>query len=412
MSVSSDSTTSKITEVETGQSNFSAVVNIILTGIGVGMLGLPGAIAQAGYVLGFILLLACGLEGLLDTHLLRKCMNSCTRNYEDIGRDAFGYPGMMAVTVALNVALVGTGCLLMLLLGQNSVLLAPQISQTYWILIWTAVMLPLACLRTMKQVGYFSGTVGVAAVFVVLITIVIAGVQERVQTTTSVPYRAAPISVVGLGTTFSTLTFSYAVTSTTTTILQDMKHPEAQSKVLLIAFICLILLFLAASLGGYIGWGQELLHFDTIINAMAPVPGNNSAVATTCIVGILIVCATHYVVMMNPSCRIFEEWVGIKSNQIFRSVLLRSCLVAVTVLVAIFVPSFSALINLLGSICFSLIHNIYPSVFYLRLSSMKGEKIFGSPKWIATTLFLCVLMLISIIGSGFGVLAAIKELCA
>ncbi|KAF4744016.1 hypothetical protein FOZ63_019459, partial [Perkinsus olseni] len=94
MSISSES--SKVSVAETGQSNFSAVVNIILTGIGVGMLGLPGAIAQAGYVLGFILLLACGAEGLLDTHLLRKCMSSNTRNYEDIGRDAFGVPAYAA----------------------------------------------------------------------------------------------------------------------------------------------------------------------------------------------------------------------------------------------------------------------------------------------------------------------------
>mmetsp|Transcript_2653 Transcript_2653/g.2350 ORF Transcript_2653/g.2350 Transcript_2653/m.2350 type:complete len:83 (-) Transcript_2653:104-352(-) len=71
--------------------------------------------------------------------------------------------------------------------------------------------------------------------------------------------------------------------------------------------------------------------------------------------------------MLNPVSRIVEIALRIKEEQIVRSCLARSSLVIFTAVVAITVPNFQGLVGLLGSVCYSLIHNIYPSVFYIRL---------------------------------------------
>mmetsp|Transcript_17611 Transcript_17611/g.14986 ORF Transcript_17611/g.14986 Transcript_17611/m.14986 type:complete len:127 (-) Transcript_17611:131-511(-) len=64
---------------------------------------------------------------------------------------------------------------------------------------------------------------------------------------------------------------------------------------------------------------------------------------------------------------ILEHAFNVKEGQFVKSCAIRSTLVAFTVIVAIFVPNFQGLIGLLGSVCFSLIHNFYPSIFYIRL---------------------------------------------
>ncbi|KAF4675316.1 hypothetical protein FOL47_007933 [Perkinsus chesapeaki] len=398
-------------KIEAGkQTSRSAVTNMLLTGVGVGMLSIPRAVAEAGYVFGFVLLILCGALGILYIQLLRLCMTSETHNYEDIGRAAFGRIGMISVTVALNAALIGTSCLLMLLLGSNSVKLAPQIDQRYWILIWGGIMLPFSWLRTMKHVGYVSGTVGVAAVFVLLVSIVVGGIFKAINRDSSATYDPTPASFVGLGITFASMTFGYAVSCTSTTILHDMKYPEQRSRVINISMSILIVLYFFIAAAGYAGWGHELLTFDTVIDAMSPTGHKLSVIAYIAIFSILVVCATHYVVLMNPSFRIVEKALRIEDKNILWSILVRTIMVGFTILVPILIPSFQGLVGLLGSVCFSLIHNFYPTIFWLRISYLRGERLDGSAERMAVVGGLGALLVISAIGSCFGVYRSIMVL--
>ncbi|KAF4675318.1 hypothetical protein FOL47_007935 [Perkinsus chesapeaki] len=253
-----------------GQSNMSAVANIALTGIGVGMLSLPRAIAQAGYAFGFILMVFSAVVGILYTQLLRACMKPETRSYEDIGMDVFGRWGLFAVTFGVNGALIGTCCLLMLLLGQNSYKLYPAIPQPYWILIWTCILLPLSWLPNMKHIGYISGTVGVSSVICLLLVLIYAGFARALnpEIHDDISHDPYPVTAIGLGMSFASMTLAFAVTCASTTVLHDMKYPQARRRVVYWGLCIIAIVYFLVSLSGYIGWGNSLLKFQNIIDAV------------------------------------------------------------------------------------------------------------------------------------------------
>ncbi|EER17545.1 Vesicular inhibitory amino acid transporter, putative [Perkinsus marinus ATCC 50983] len=398
-------------EPPAGQSNASAVANLVLTGIGVGMLSLPGAIAQAGYAFGFALLIFSGIVGMLYTQLLRACMKPGTRNYEDIGMDAFGRWGVAAVAFGVNGALLGTCCVLMLLLGQNSFKLYNGIAQEFWVLIWAGILLPISWLRTMKHVGYISGTVGVASVIILTLSIIYAGFARVAEDSGhhDVVYEPYPSGVMGLGISFASMTFAFAVTCTSTTVLHDMKDASAHRCVVYWGVSLVGAVYFIVSVSGYIGWGSSLTKFGNFIDAVAGSTRTYGPTAYLCICSIIVICVTHYAVLLNPVSRIVEVALRTEEHQIVKSCVLRSSLVAFTVLIAIFVPKFQGLVGLLGSVCFSLIHNFFPSIFYIRLVLLRQPKE-RSRQVIMKITGLGVLLVISFIGSVCGIYDAILAL--
>ncbi|KAF4696617.1 hypothetical protein FOZ60_016624 [Perkinsus olseni] len=277
-----------------GQSNISAVANITLTGIGVGILSLPRAIAEAGYAFGFALLIFSGIVGMLYTQLLRACMKPDTRSYEDIGMDAFGRWGVAAVAFGVNGALLGTCCLLMLLLGQNSYKLYNGIAQEYWVLIWAGILLPISWLPNMKHIGYISGTVGVASVVVLLLSLIYAGFARVADNNTQhdAVYRPYPPSALGLGMSFASMTLAFAVTCASTTVLHDMKYPAARRCVIYWGVSVIGLVYFLVSLSGYVGWGTSLSKFQNIIDAVTESSATYGPAAYLCIYSVDVYCDT------------------------------------------------------------------------------------------------------------------------
>ncbi|EER09968.1 Vesicular inhibitory amino acid transporter, putative [Perkinsus marinus ATCC 50983] len=395
-----------------GQSNFYAVANIVLTGVGVGMLSLPGAVSRAGYAFGFALLIYSGIVGTLYTQLLRACMKPNTRNYEHIGRDAFGRWGVVAVAFGVNGGLLGSCCLLVVLLGENSFKLYDGIRLECWVLIWVIVLLPISWLRNMKHVGYISGTVGTASVIILMVTIIYAGFVRAADDDAGIDsvYEPYPKSALGLGISFGSMTLAYTVTCASTTVLHDMKDASAHRRVIYWGVGLLGLVYFLVSLSGYIGWGASLSKFHNIIDVITEGRPTYGPEAYLCISSILVLCLTHYAVLLNPVSRIVEEAFRIDEHQLFKSYLARSTLVAFTAITAIFVPNFEGLVGLLGSVCYSLIHNFYPSIFYIRLVLLGEPRECSRWMMMMKIAGLGLLMIISFIGSVCGVYEAIPIL--
>ena len=99
---------------KSGVSNLGAICNILTTAVGVGMLALPNAIAQAGFIPGFVMFSICIGIALLCCKLLQEAMwyameiqsgqdsGKEVRTYEDIGTIAFGTLGRVSVSLALH----------------------------------------------------------------------------------------------------------------------------------------------------------------------------------------------------------------------------------------------------------------------------------------------------------------------
>jgi amino acid permease len=411
---------------EGGVSSFGAVCNILTTAVGVGMLALPNAIAQAGYVPGFIMFVFCVGVALVCCWLLKEAMwmaidmrqtsnpDEPVTTYADIGSVAYGKIGQWSVAFALHSALMGCSCLIALLMGKALNRLIPSVSVWLWIIISCSVMLPFVWLRTMKHLGLVSATFGTASIVALTITVVVAGFMYIgwsdpaywIAGNPTRHYDAVGEKFWGIGTAFGTLTFAFAVTCTLPTILNDMSKKADAAKVIGYGVAATSVVYSLVALCGYLGFGS-LLVVEGVDNIFA-VLEKGTAIATCTDILVLLVCITHYAVMINPSCRAFESLFPPKvSENVIYSCLLRTGLVIVTALVAIFAGKFTALVDLIGSISFALVHMVFPPIFYLKLRTMMGHSVWSTRREKFLTTICIVLVVLACFGGAIGSISSI-----
>jgi amino acid permease len=416
----------KSTNEKTGVSLIGAICNILTTAVGVGMLALPNAIAQAGYVPGFVMLAFCVGVALICCWLLKEAMwlaidirkkqdpSAHVSTYEHVGAVAYGNLGRYAVAFALHSALIGCSCLIALLMGKALHRLAPAIDTWLWIVISCSVMIPFVWLRTMKHIGLVSATFGTPSIVALTITVIVAGFMYVSYSGPATWISGSPVReydpfgyhVWGLGTAFGTLTFAFAVTCTLPTILNDMEKKSQANRVIAYGVGATSLVYSLVAVCGFLGFGSWLVapNVDNIFAVLEP--GTNIATCTDVLV--LLVCITHYAVMINPSCRALESALGPKvSSSLVFGCAVRTGLVVVTALVAIFCGKFSALVDLIGSVSFALVHMVFPPIFYLKLRNMSGHSIYRTKKEKAITIACGILVLLALLGGTIGAISAI-----
>ena len=421
---SGESTNSVKPQVKVGVSNLGAICNILTTAVGVGMLALPNAIAQSGYIIGFTMFVVCMGIAVLCCKLLQKAMwyaidletkGAPVRTYEDIGHAAFGRVGQVGVSLALHSALVGCSCIIALLMGKAAFRLLPAVSQTSWIIISCAVMLPFVWLRTMKHIGFVSATLGTASIVALTITVVVGGFMnigqdgpcEWLPGNPHRSYSPWASSVWGLGTAFGTLTFAFAVTCTLPTILSDMERKQDAAKVIVAGVSATSVVYGTVALCGYIGFGSLLIvkGVEDIFSVLQP----GTMLATCTDVLVLLVCVTHYAVMINPSCRLLESQFVFSKDSLVYGSLVRTVLVVFTALIAIFCGKFTALVDLIGSISFACVHMVFPPLFYIKLRMLSGHSVWATRTDKLVTVACAVLLVLALVGGTIGSVSSIMR---
>ncbi|EER12427.1 10 transmembrane domain, possible aa transporter, putative [Perkinsus marinus ATCC 50983] len=420
---SMDSKTGRNEGKADGTPDFTAIFNVVMTAVGVGMLALSKATSSVGYLPGIILLVVCAAVGWLMVYLLYRCRVMALHlgmefvpAYEEVGEAAFGKVGKIIVAVCLHISLIGTSCVLILLLGQNSYHIYDGISVTWWVIIWTVILLPVNWLKTMREIGYVSSTIGVASIIVSVVGLSVAGFVQAANNEGDVDYEIGvpqPLTIIGAYTTFS---FSYSVTCGTTTVVHDMRNPTHAPKVFLFAFATLVVVYAVVTCAAYLGWGQGLLCYDNVLDAM-----QKDVWGYISFVSIVVLCATHYAVLLHPSCRAIEVLAGLEDGSpraekwgkwptLVATCSLRSLLVVITAIIAITVPNFSLLVDYLSAVTYTLVHLIFPPLFYMRLKYLlsrsfadkelaKSEGNFGSKRSTMISISLIILMLVALLGS-------------
>lgn len=417
---------------QTGVSSVGAVFNILATAVGVGMLALPNAVAKSGYLMGFGMFAFCVAVAVFCCFLLEKAMRLASaqsrldqgpsvRTYEDIGRVAYGKLGAGCVSGALHSALVGCCCLIALLMGKALFRLAPSVSQSVWIVISCAMMLPVVWLRTMKHLAMVTSTLGSASIAGLTLAIVVASIMY--VSSDSGPhwlagnpvreYDAFPSSLWSLGTAFGSLTFAFAVTCTLPTILHDMKQKGDSKKVIIAGLGATSAVYLTVTLAGYLAFGSLLLldGIDDFVSIIEP----KTAMSTCTDVLLLLVCVTHYAVVLNPTCRAAENMLGLSTlkdarKSLIYGSLVRSSLVVFTAIIAIYCGQFAALVDIIGSVSFALVHMVFPPIFYLKLQTMAGRTVFVSRQEKLVTVSSVTMIVLAAIGAVFGCASAITNL--
>ncbi|KAJ4849168.1 hypothetical protein Tsubulata_028908 [Turnera subulata] len=279
---------------------------------GVGLLTTPYAVKEGGW-LSLLILILFAVICCYTGIWLTRCLESASglKTYPDLGQAAFGVYGRIAVSLSCSVGGVGTSILVALCL------------------LWVGVV---------DKVGFHpSGTL--------------------------LDLGNLPVAVGIYG-------FGFSGHSVFPNIYASMKDPSGFPVVLFVSFVFCGFMYAGVAVCGFLMFGESTESQYTL-NMPEEFVASNIAVWTA-----VVNPMTKYALNMTPVALCLEElmpsgWLRTYSA----SLLIRTILVASTLVVALSVPFFGFMMALMGSLLAMLVAVIFPSVCYLKLLGKKSGRL-------------------------------------
>ncbi|KXN74020.1 hypothetical protein CONCODRAFT_77036 [Conidiobolus coronatus NRRL 28638] len=351
-------------------STFGAYFNIVCVVAGTGILGLSYALKQSGWV-GLILFFLVAIMAAYTGKLLIECLyvrpNERLEEFHSIGEEAFGKFGKYFVKIFHYIITLSSGCIYILVAGQNIDMLTKDrgvpLSERHWIIIAGAVsLLPVALLKTMKEVAWASALGTICTVVMVLVIVIgcfmdlsiVQNVQHQVFNGPELPLALA------------TVAFSYGGNVVYPHVEASMARPKQWNKALYSAMLTITTMYLLVAIIGYYVYGTGVL---------SPILYGITQGANT-IVG--LVAVTIHVVMATPVylcsfCLEVETNFKIDTRHMSRirefviRFVFRSATVVILTAIAVFVPYFKILMSLIGAIGNCMVIFIIPLTCHYKL---------------------------------------------
>ncbi|KAF4697086.1 hypothetical protein FOZ60_011760 [Perkinsus olseni] len=392
---------------------FGATANLVMTSIGVGILGLPQVMEQAGWVGGYILLAIAALASLW---MARHLTDACTRyskngeypSYQQLGELTYGRWGRAAVIVSTDIFMLGLCVILLVLFADNTMRMWPVMNQTDWVLVYAGLMVPFVCIRSMKLISWLS-MVGVVSVLATVIVIVIAGFSRLVEYIGTIDYSL--FSFNQLGSAIGTLMTSFGLTAMIPSVMNNMEKPDKVGTSLYGAFAIIFSVYICLTVAGYGGFGNSIAQYGDIVSAISGTTTstlNDQGYAI--IICILILCASHFLALFCPVATDCEKLIPPKAPKITAYVV-RTALVGICAFFATVVPGVTDMISLLGSVCGMPNVMLLPLLFYWKACIIDVEGVHGiyrgRPFKFAGELFIIALSLFTF---GYGLYGSISSM--
>lgn len=336
-------------------------------------------------------------------------------SFQAIGRECFGRVGEITVSVVLYADLLLVCSLLVILVGDGMHELVPSVQRIWWCLIFVGIMMPLAWMPTMKEVAFVSG-LGIAAALVTVIMIIVASSREAVDPVSHHDYDLVPSTPMYATLSFTNFMNAFTVAPVVPTLINDMRSPMRFPRVSVIGFLLVFIIFASIAFAGYAGFGSSLLDYSNVTLAIASGRSTTDWVVLVVQIAIEVVSFCHFLVMFNPVCVGVEsalQHLRGRSVPYWIKMITRSVLIVICFVVAVSVPGFGSLVDLLGATLVMLLQIVFPITFYLVLrrkysrssvSPVKGEgKLLRYAE--ATLMILCLCLAIA--GMVFGTWSAV-----
>jgi len=253
-----------------------------------------------------------------------------------------------------------------------------------WMIIITAALTPLCLLGTPKE---FWG-VAVGALASTIIACVMIMIKEGMDTQNEntcyqgfTPNHPEPKSPLDFGQAFSSIMFAFAGASTFPTIQADMKDRSKFTTAAIYAMLILCAIYLPMSVVGWWFLGDKV--GSSVVDSLCDGPAK-------IMVQILFLC--HLVsalpIVLSPPFQFFEEILNIPSSFSVKRVIFRSSVMTILLIIALSLPNFGAILNLIGATTITLLNFVFPPLFYLllaRKSSQEDQLIIENPENIDST---------------------------
>ncbi|XP_011094890.1 vacuolar amino acid transporter 1 [Sesamum indicum] len=353
-----------------------SLLNAINALCGIGILSTPYALKEGGW---FSILILCTL-GTITCYtgiLLKRCLESSPhlQTYPDIGQAAFGLRGRICIAAILYVELYSSCVEFLIMMSDNLAASFPNVQMdvagihldSYQVcaIASTLVILPTVWLRNLSLLSFISAG-GVVTLALVVLCLLWVGVATDVgfhPSGKALDYTKLPITI-------GIYSFCYGSHSVFPNIYSSMKEPSRFPSVLVISFLVAALLYAGVAVCGFLMFGEATNPQFTL-----NLPTNFVA---SDIAGWSVVLAplTKFGLSITPVALGIEELLPaaqLRSHTM--SVLVRTCLVVSTLVVALAVPYFGSLMALIGSLLVMLVSVILPCACYMRIDKGRLTKV-------------------------------------
>ncbi|RKP34869.1 transmembrane amino acid transporter protein-domain-containing protein, partial [Dimargaris cristalligena] len=390
-------------------SNWAAFVNIVCVVAGTGVLQLPYALSEGGW-LGIVLIFLSGFIGVYSGTILIRCLYyDRTRrlsSYPEVGEAAFGKPGLYITYFFHYLYILGTVCIYIILAGDNINGLLEQVNvhigaKVCQCIVSLVMWAPFVVMKSMKEVAILA-LFGLVATVVVVVVAVVVGFSEfaAVHAQSHITYTA--LSITSLPSAIASISFAFSGNVVYPHVEASMKQPRDWPKVLTMGMVSTCSMYLLMAICGYAVYGNTTVS-PILSNLRNGIPKTIALILISLHVILAApIMLTTFALEIEKSRNITVERFG-KVKEFVVRFIFRSLVVAALFGIAAAIPYFSDVLNLVGALSTTAVFFIFPLVWYVKLFGIGilnwRERVFG-----------VVILILGVVGLVIGSIQAIQGL--
>ena len=307
---------------------------------------------------------------------MRKPLSS----FPDIARSAFGPMGNMLLSSALYFELFSCLCIFFVTLGDHLHALFPSLStKTHMIHVAFALAVPTALLRTPRLLSYLSAVGTFASTSIVLsvfgaavfsgdVSMEIAHRENLDVSSTHTLWKTN-----GLVIAFGLIAFTFAGHAIIPSIYSSMSNPKEYESMITFSFVVVTTCCLVVAVSGYYMFGS--LVDDQVTLSLEKHTGSENILISMITWLMILTAFSKFALSAFPLALGIEEcftaYISSEHVMEFVSSAIKLILIAASLAVAIFIPSFSYLCSLVGLICTMVVSVVFPAAAHLKLFGAK-----------------------------------------
>ncbi|KAL7533621.1 hypothetical protein ACHAXR_005355 [Thalassiosira sp. AJA248-18] len=373
-------------------------VNIFISFVGAGLLGLPYAFSRSGWFLGTLCLTAVSSGNVYAMLLLVKCRKNLEANgymgikgYGDLGREVMGPRGEVLVNVCLVVSQAGFATAYLIFIAANiGSITNGNAGRALIIYVCVPILSLLVQFRDMKKLSPFSLVADVANLMGLSCVIF----QDFEYYTHSDTIKT--VDFAGIIYVTSVCIYSLEGVGLILPLESSCANREGFPKLLKQVILGITLLMAFFGTCGYVAFGDA-----TISPISLNLKGESAAFVQ---LALCLAIYLTYPIMMFPVSDVLENLFLSDSNKPPRSYCpsrtFRICMVLMTATIAYTIPNFGKFLELVGASICTLLGFILPCAFHIKVFGRSGLKLWE------LVLDVCIIIL----GVFFGTLGTIEAI--
>uniref|UniRef100_H2Z6U1 Amino acid transporter transmembrane domain-containing protein n=1 Tax=Ciona savignyi TaxID=51511 RepID=H2Z6U1_CIOSA len=380
-----------------GLTVITAVLFITGEMTGSGVLALPKAVKDAGWVGLFLIFMCAGISSFTGTVLGRcwtllrdnkpELKGHCSDPYPTIGYNTFGRPGKIIVNISVYFTLYGVCVVLLLIASGNIQSLLAQIEFHTYLMFAKGIpvnadislfLAPFCWLKSPKDFWPIALGATVTTAIACVLIFIQAIMDIKVAHNRTVEYREThPDGFESFFLAFGMILFCFGGMAAFPTIQADMREPERFPKAVIVAMGSILCMYIPVGAIGFSVYGD--LVADNIFDSLSQGPMKTIA---TILITMHLVFA--YVIIQNPLSQVFEMPLNLPDEFGWKRVLVRTSITLVVIFTAESCPRFGHILALVGGSAVTLNTFVFPSIFFWRLTRLHGKEWDNALKFFST----------------------------